>query len=78
MRSTLAELCSKFWMPKARQLVKRVISRCVPACKKIEGRPFIQPPTASLPEFRVRPALPFSKVGVDFAGTLFVKKKVHK
>ena len=77
VRSTLAELRSKFWAPKARQLVKRVISRCVP-CKKIEGRPFTQPPTASLPEFRVRPAPPFSKVGVDFAGPLFVEKKVHK
>ena len=52
--------------------MKRVISRCV-LCKKIEGRPFTQPPTASLPEFRVRPAPPFSKVGVDFVGPLFVK-----
>ena len=57
--------------------MKRVISRCVP-CKKIEDRMFTQPPIASLPEFRVRPAPPFSKVGVDFAGPLFVKKKVHK
>ena len=54
--------------------MKRVISRCV-LCKKIEGRPSTQPPTASLPEFRVRPAPPFSKVGVDFVGPLFVKGK---
>ena len=72
VRSTLAELRSRFWVPKGRQVVKRVISRCVP-CKKIEGKSFTQPPTASLPEFRVRPAPPFSKVGVDFAGPLFVK-----
>ena len=77
VRSTLAELRSRFWVPKGRQLVKRVISRCV-LCKKTEGRPFTQPPTPSLPEFRVRPAPPFSKVGVDFAGPLFVEKKVHK
>ena len=74
VRSTLAELRSKFWVPKGRQLVKRVISRCV-LCKKTEGRPFTQPPTPSLPEFRVRPAPPFSKVGVDFVGPLFVKGK---
>ena len=72
VRSTLAELRSRFWVPKGRQVVKRVISRCVP-CKKIEGKSFTQPPTASLPEFGVRPAPPFSKVGVDFAGPLFVK-----
>ena len=72
VRSTLVEFCSRFWVPKGRQLVKRVISRCV-LCKKIEGRPSTQPPTATLPEFRVRPAPPFSKVGVDFAGPLFVK-----
>ena len=60
VRSTLAELRSKFWVPKGRQLVKRVINRCV-LCKKIEGRPFIQPPTASLPEFRVRPARRFQR-----------------
>ena len=72
VRSMLAELRSKFWVTKGRQLVKCVISRCV-LCKKIEGRLFTQPPTASLPEFRVRPAPPFSKVGVDFVGPLFVK-----
>ena len=74
VRSTLAELRSRFWVPKGRQVVKRVISRCVP-CEKIEGKSFTQPTTASLPEFRVRPALPFSKIGVEFAGPLFVKGK---
>ena len=74
VRSTLAELRSRFWVPKGRQVVKRVISRCVPY-KKIEGKSFTQPPTASLPEFRVRRAPPFSKEGVDFAGPLFVKGK---
>jgi len=55
-------------------VVKRMVSRCVP-CKKIEGKSFTQPPTASLPDFRVRPAPPRSKVGVDFVGPLFVKGK---
>jgi hypothetical protein len=31
---------------------------------------------AALPEFRVRESFPFSKVGVDFAGPLFVKSKI--
>ena len=32
--------------------------------------------TAALPEFRVREAPSFSRVGVDFAGPLYVKSKV--
>ena len=55
-------------------MVKRVVSRCVP-CKKIEGKSFTQPPTASLPDLRVRPAPPCSNVGADFAGPLFFKGK---
>ena len=31
---------------------------------------------AALPEFRGRESFPFSKVGVDFAGPLFVKSKI--
>lgn len=74
VRSTLAELRSRFWVPKGRQVVKRVLNQCV-VSKKLEGRSFAQPPTASLREFRVKPAPPFSRVGVDFAGPLFVKAK---
>lgn len=33
------------------------------------------PPTASLPNIRVKAVPPFSKTGVDFAGPLFVKGK---
>ena len=74
VRGTLAELRSRFWVPKGRQVVKKVLSQCV-VCKKFEGTPFAQPPVSSLPEFRVRPAPPFSKVGVDFAGPLYVKTR---
>ena len=44
-------------------------------CKRWEGTAYSQPATASLPEFRVNPAPPFSKVGVDFDGPLFVKER---
>ena len=42
-------------------------------CKKLEGKAYGSPPMAILPEFRVRESPPFSKVGVDFAGPLYVK-----
>ena len=54
--------------------MRYVLNRCV-VSKKMEGRSFGLPLTASLPEFRASTALPFSKMGVDFAGPLFMKGK---
>lgn len=72
VRSTLAELRSKYWVPKGRQLIKRILGKCV-CCKRVQGQAYTAPPTAPLPEFRVKESPPFSKTGVDFAGPLYVK-----
>ena len=47
----------------------RSVSECV-TC-----RPYSTPLTATLPDFRVKEALPSSRVGVGFAGPLYVKEK---
>ena len=72
VKSTLVELRTKFWVPKGRQVVRKVLNQCV-TCKKLEGTSFAQLASSNLPEFRVNPALPFSKVGVDFAGPFHLK-----
>ena len=69
---TLTETRSQFWIIKGRQAVKDVLSKCI-TCKKIQGRAFSSPPPPPLPSFRVSDDLAFSKVGVDFAGPLYVK-----
>ena len=74
MRATLAELRSRFWVPRGRQIVKRILGECV-TCRKLTGKPCSAPPTAVLLDFRVREAPPFWRVGVDFVGPLYVKKK---
>ena len=74
VRETLAELRSKFWVPKDRQQVTKVISKCV-VCRKLEGKAYSTPRSAALPEFRVTEAPAFSKVGVNFAGPLYVKER---
>ncbi len=74
VKGTLAELRSRFWVTQGRQYVKKVIKNCF-ICKKLEGKSFGSPPIAPLPDFRVSQALPFSKVGVDFAGPLYIKKE---
>ena len=72
VRSTLAELRSRFWVPKGRQIVKKILNQCV-TCKRLIGKSYKEPATAALPEFRVTKAPPFSRVGIDFAGPLYAK-----
>lgn len=72
VRATLAEVRSKYWIPKGRQCVRKILSKCA-ICKRHEGQAYSAPQTAALPDFRVRQAPAFSKVGVDFAGPLYVK-----
>ena len=68
----LAELRSRFWVPKGRQIVKKILNQCV-TCKRLIGKSYKEPATAALPEFRVTKAPPFSRVGIDFAGPLYAK-----
>ena len=72
VKGTLAEIRSRFWITKGRQYVKKVIRNCF-ICKKWEGKPYSAPAASALPDFRVTKAPPFSKVGVDFAGPLYIK-----
>ena len=54
--------------------MKKVLKECV-TCMKAQGKPFKSPPVAALPDFRVKQSTAFAKVGIDFAGPLFVKSK---
>ena len=74
VRETLAELRTRFWIVRERQVVRKVLLRCT-TCKRVEGQHFAVPPPASLPKFRVEESPAFTNTGVDFAGPLFVKEK---
>ena len=76
VRATLAELRSKYWVPNRRQEVKGILNECV-TCRNLKGKSYSSPPTAALPDFRAREAPPFSRVGIDFAGPLYVKSKTE-
>eukprot|EP00794_Sanderia_malayensis_P004957 gene4957-biopygen4019 len=73
VKTTLAEVRTKFWIVKGRQYVKKLLRGCF-ICKNFEGKAYQPGQTSALPEFRVTQALPFSRVGVDFAGPFFVKQ----
>ena len=80
VRATLADVRAKYWIPRGRQLVKQIIHKCM-NCKRHDNKPFDSPTTGALPTFRVQVSDPFSKIGVDFAGPLFIKtsaKRIEK
>ena len=72
LRGTLAEFRSRYWITKGRQFVKKVIRQCV-ICNKLEVKAYKALLMGPLPDFRVTQSPAFSKVGIDFAGPLYVK-----
>ena len=71
VKETLTELRSRFWVPRGRQVVGRVIARCS-VCKKFEGQHYSVPPAAALPGFCLEEQFAFTNTGLDFCGPLFV------
>ena len=52
--------------------MKRILIQRLVCCKA-QGKSCVMPPIAALPDFRVTEVPPFSRVGINFAGPLFVK-----
>ena len=71
---TLSELRQTYWVAKGRQEVKKVIRNCT-KCLKVKGKPFSTPTVGDIPSARVTRARPFERVGIDFAGPLFVRSE---
>ena len=72
VNETLTELRSRYWIVRGRQRVKRFLSKCV-RCKRIQGRNYNIPPEPPLPDFRTDIGHAFSKIGINYAGPIFVK-----
>ena len=70
--TVLASLRDRFWITQGRREVKGVIRRCV-TCQKQKVQACGQK-MGPLPKERVSPSPPFTHVGVDFAGPLYVKE----
>ncbi|GFY40423.1 uncharacterized protein TNIN_71421 [Trichonephila inaurata madagascariensis] len=68
--STLAQVRSNYWIPKGRQLVKKVIRNCF-VFRKYLAKP-IDHLTSPIPSDCINQTPAFSVCGLDFAGPLYV------
>ncbi|MCG7879158.1 MAG: reverse transcriptase domain-containing protein [Candidatus Thiodiazotropha endolucinida] len=71
---TLSKLRYRFWVPKGRATVRKVINNCL-VCRRTEGGPYKMPPMAQLPPGRVSKSTPFSQTGLDYMGPLYIKEE---
>ena len=71
VKETLTELRTRFWVVRARQIIRKIVSKCV-KCKRLEGKHY------ALPKFRVEENPAFTNTGIDFAGPLYVKTSTAK
>lgn len=72
VRDTLVQARERYWIIRARQLVKGIVTRC-PVCKRFKAKAG-QQITAPLPKAGISESPPFEVTGVDFAGPLYVKE----
>ena len=73
VNSIVTALRQKFWIPTARQSVKKVL-RCCVNCRKVVGTSYSAHDPAPLPKSRLHKVVPFKVTGVDFTGALFVNE----
>ena len=74
---TMAFIRRKYWIPRLRQLTKKVIRSCF-GCKRFQVTAFSSPPPGNLPADRTEGSAPFQVLGADYAGRIAYKLKPKK
>ena len=72
-RDALTTIRERFWIIRGREAVKKVVKKCVMCCKA-KGVPYETAAPPDLPASRVSENPPFTNVGLDFAGPLYVRE----
>ena len=76
INQTLISLRDKYWITRARQVVRTVVKSCF-ICRKLNPVR-LQVQRAPLPKDRIIQSTPFEVVGIDFTGPLYVYEGVAK
>ena len=66
---TMAKVRSRYWIPRLRQLVKKVRGSCH-GCKRFQALAYAAPPPGNLPTTRTQGINAYQVIGVDYAGPL--------
>lgn len=77
VKGTLTEIRTWFWILRGPGYLRRLLRRCT-VCARFNALPYKAPEKPPLPNFRVQEYPPFSYIGVDYAGPLFVCKPDSK
>ena len=72
MKDTINHVRTIYWIPKLKQLVRSKVRRSI-LCRQFESKPYPNPLSAQLSEFRYQRSLPFQTTGVDYLGPLLAK-----
>ena len=72
VNSTLTAIRQCYWIPSARQVIRKLLRHCV-NCQKIQGKPYQTPDPPPLIKERTQNAHPIEFTGVDFTGALYVR-----
>jgi len=71
LKDTINSLRSKYWIPKARNLIRKTIRSCI-ICIKIDRPPMSYPVAPPLPASRLKDTHPFDYTGIDYFGPVYV------
>ncbi|KHJ86527.1 hypothetical protein OESDEN_13717, partial [Oesophagostomum dentatum] len=63
--NTMSEVRQRYWIPKLRQQVRKLVQNCV-ECRRLNGFPYSYPETTELPSRRVVKGRTFQHIGLDF------------
>ena len=74
VNATLAEVRRQFWIPKGRQVVKKMLKQCG-ICTRDRATPLGAPVTGQLPQESITPSRAFDSVGVDFSGPIHLSEE---
>ena len=76
IESTLAKLQSRFWVPKARKIIKSIKSKCV-KCRILDKK-IVGQSMGPLPNERMNPSPPFFHTSLDLFGPFYIRNTVKR